>query len=62
MFIGTGHELQLPYQFTGERHLRLVLNEYIDHYNVHRPPNSKGVVSFKYLSRRSPTMVVNHAR
>jgi putative transposase len=22
---------------TGERHLRLVLNEYIDHYNVHRP-------------------------
>jgi len=22
---------------TGERHLRLVLGEYIDHYNVHRP-------------------------
>ncbi len=22
---------------TGERHLRLVLNEYVDHYNVHRP-------------------------
>ena len=22
---------------TGERHLRLVLNEYIDHYNQHRP-------------------------
>jgi len=22
---------------TGERHLRLVLREYIDHYNVHRP-------------------------
>jgi hypothetical protein len=22
---------------TGERHLRLVLNEYIDHYNAHRP-------------------------
>jgi putative transposase len=21
----------------GERHLRLVLNEYIDHYNQHRP-------------------------
>ena len=22
---------------TGERHLRLVLSEYVDHYNVHRP-------------------------
>ena len=22
---------------TGERHLRLVLTEYVDHYNVHRP-------------------------
>jgi transposase InsO family protein len=22
---------------TGERHLKLVLNEYVDHYNVHRP-------------------------
>jgi hypothetical protein len=22
---------------TGERHLRLVLDEYTDHYNVHRP-------------------------
>ena len=22
---------------TGERHLRLVLGEYIDHYNLHRP-------------------------
>ena len=22
---------------TGERHLRLVLSEYIDHYNTHRP-------------------------
>ena len=22
---------------TGERHLRLVLNEYVDHYNGHRP-------------------------
>jgi hypothetical protein len=22
---------------TGERHLRLVLSEYIDHYNIHRP-------------------------
>ena len=22
---------------TGERHLRLVLDEYVDHYNVHRP-------------------------
>jgi hypothetical protein len=22
---------------TGERHLRLVLSEYTDHYNVHRP-------------------------
>jgi hypothetical protein len=22
---------------TGERHLRLVLSEYIEHYNVHRP-------------------------
>jgi putative transposase len=22
---------------TGERHLRLVLSEYIDHYNLHRP-------------------------
>ena len=22
---------------TGERHLRLVLSEYADHYNVHRP-------------------------
>jgi putative transposase len=21
----------------GERHLRLVLSEYVDHYNVHRP-------------------------
>ena len=25
---------------TGERHLRLVLNEYVDHYNVHRPHRS----------------------
>jgi hypothetical protein len=22
---------------TGERHLRLVLSEYVEHYNVHRP-------------------------
>jgi putative transposase len=22
---------------TGERHLRLVLGEYVEHYNVHRP-------------------------
>ena len=22
---------------TGERHLRMVLDEYVDHYNVHRP-------------------------
>jgi putative transposase len=22
---------------TGERHLRLVLDEYVDHYNVYRP-------------------------
>ena len=22
---------------TGERHLRLVLSEYVDHYNAHRP-------------------------
>ena len=22
---------------TGERHLRLVLREYVEHYNVHRP-------------------------
>jgi putative transposase len=22
---------------TGERHLRLVLGEYVDHYNAHRP-------------------------
>jgi putative transposase len=22
---------------TGERHLRVVLSEYIDHYNMHRP-------------------------
>jgi hypothetical protein len=22
---------------TSERHLRLVLSEYVDHYNVHRP-------------------------
>src|SRR5262249_5632872 len=25
---------------TGERHLRLVLGEYVDHYNVHRPPRT----------------------
>jgi transposase InsO family protein len=25
---------------TGERHLRLVLDEYVDHYNVHRPHRS----------------------
>jgi putative transposase len=25
---------------TGERHLRLVLDEYADHYNTHRPPRA----------------------
>ena len=25
---------------SGERHLRLVLGEYIDHYNMHRPHRS----------------------
>jgi len=28
--------------FTGERHLRLVLSEYVDHYNVHRPHRTLG--------------------
>jgi putative transposase len=27
---------------TGERHLRLVLSEYVDHYNVHRPHRTLG--------------------
>ena len=31
---------------TGERHLRLVLSEYVDHYNVHRPHRT--------LARRPP--------
>ena len=26
-----------PMLITGERHLRLVLSEYVEHYNVHRP-------------------------
>lgn len=26
---------------TGERHLRVVLNKYTDHYNQHRPPQSR---------------------
>ena len=31
---------------TGERHLRLVLGEYVEHYNVHRPDRT--------LSQRRP--------
>lgn len=27
---------------TSERHLRLVLSEYVDHYNVHRPHRTLG--------------------
>lgn len=27
---------------TGERHLRLVLSEYVEHYNVHRPHRTLG--------------------
>ncbi|MGW2217798.1 integrase core domain-containing protein [Nonomuraea sp. NPDC001684] len=26
----------------GERHLRSILNEYIDHYNAHRPHQARG--------------------
>jgi putative transposase len=27
---------------TGGRHLRLILDEYVDHYNVHRPHRALG--------------------
>jgi putative transposase len=33
-----GHRLLMDRMLiTGERHLRLVLSEYVDHYNRHRP-------------------------
>jgi hypothetical protein len=31
------HECLDRMLITGERHLRLVLSEYTDHYNIHRP-------------------------
>jgi hypothetical protein len=38
---------------TGERHLRLVLDEYADHYNVHRPGAAPGPVRRAGASARS---------
>jgi transposase InsO family protein len=36
------HECTDRMLITGERHLRLVLSEYADHYNCHRPHRSLG--------------------
>jgi putative transposase len=36
------HECLDRMLITGERHLRLVLSEYVDHYNVHRPHRALG--------------------
>jgi putative transposase len=43
---------------TGERHLRLVLSEYVEHYNVHRPHRTprQGPPAGR---ERSPTMSKN---
>jgi hypothetical protein len=40
---------------TGEGHLRLVLSEYVDHYNVHRHHRALGQ-SPPAVRERSPTM------
>jgi putative transposase len=40
---------------TGERHLRLVLGEYIHHYNSHRPTGRCGKARLLTASIRSPT-------
>ena len=45
---------------TSERHLRLVLTEYVEHYNVHRPHRSLG--QSPPAGREQPPLIGHSAR
>ncbi|MGR3939562.1 integrase core domain-containing protein [Streptomyces sp. BRA346] len=50
------HEATDRILITGERHLRLVVSEYTEHYNPHRPHRSLGQRAPDLLPRRSSSI------